>query len=133
MQNNVADARSDILEGLCELRRIIIATIAIWLGDCQPTQNGKSNRVVSMIGCWVWETIKMPFVLAPARSGEPEQQQNVHVVGAQHLVLFGRGDEVADEIRPIVRPVLLEDLHETAHKGAPDRHTHIEDENMIPL
>ncbi len=49
----------------------------------------------------------------------PEQQQNVHVVGAQHLVLLGRGDQVADEIRPIVRPILLEDLHETAKGRMP--------------
>lgn len=43
----------------------------------------------------------------------------MHVVRAQHLVLLGRGDKVADEIRPIVRPVLLEDLHETVHTEPP--------------
>ncbi len=42
----------------------------------------------------------------------------MHVVGAQHLVLFGRGDEVADEARPVVRPVLLQDLHEAVRRGA---------------
>lgn len=29
MQNNVADARPDVLAGLCEFKRIVIATIAI--------------------------------------------------------------------------------------------------------
>ncbi len=62
----------------------------------------------------------------------PEQQQNVHVVGAQHLVLLGRSDQVADEVGPIVRPVLLEDLHETA-TGCADSHTSSKGKNCTAI